>query len=500
MRFILISFISCCYVATSYAQPILKAPYGCAQTWDASTYSSHNDIDSLDFKFWKDRTKKDDPVKQNITLGQFVVASGAGTIIKDDLLPDDKWGLVRRFIVDHGNGWNTIYLHNDIEADLMQVGRKVAIGEVIGVAGRSGTGPTNWHIHYSQKKEDEIVRSRFDDVGVATHGGNPSMIGLVNSDKAERIRSSNCTARSFVRWRDGGRTYFMRYHPENGQARITRLAEPGSPLEHTWTSSKGSWSKSFTDFLSYKVDGVPHILRYNARNGRATFYQVLPGGTGLKRVSNTGTWRTGWTLMQQIKHEDLNFIIAYDSRTGYRQILQMSQDGTSTAVDDSAYDIKGWTHVMGFDRGENQFLVFYKASTGRFIIRRMDRVELIRDNGEPSGRIKIQLTDVFDDSRNPGWTHLQLLRQNGDLYMAGYKATNGKSAIWRIGKPSNGPQKTASFKLSRKFDIVTSLPTDGEPQLLYYGVDAGDTEIFTIDTNGAGLSSVETKNWVGGWR
>lgn len=154
----------------------------------------------------------------------------------------------------------------------------------------------------------------------------------------------------------------------------------------------------------------------------------------------------------------------------------------------------------GFDRGKSQFLVFYKASTGRLIIRRMDRVELIRDNGEPSGRLEIQFIDVFDDNRNPGWTHLQLLRQDGDLYMVGYKATNGNSAIWRIGTPSNGPQKTASFKLNRKFDIVTSLPTDGVTQLLYYDVAAGDTKIFTMDTDGSGLSSFETKNWVGGWR
>lgn len=59
MRIIIFGFAACCYVAASHAQPILKAPCGCAQTWDAFTYSDHNDIDSL---FMRYHPKMDRPV------------------------------------------------------------------------------------------------------------------------------------------------------------------------------------------------------------------------------------------------------------------------------------------------------------------------------------------------------------------------------------------------------------------------------------------------------
>jgi hypothetical protein len=482
------------------AQAILKAPFGCAQTWDAWTYSSHNDIDSLDFALWKDRTKKDDPVNENISYGQFVLASAAGEVTKDDVLPDDEWGLVRRVTIDHANDMSSVYLHNVIEPNFLPVGRKVAMGEVIGIAGRSGTGPRSWHIHYSQKDNDDIVRSRFDGVGVQTHGGNPDMIGLGGSDRAERIRSSNCTARKFATWRTQGDTYIMRYHPEKGQARITRLAQSNGSPSNTWSSNEGVWGKSFTEFLSYKINDVPHILRYNPRSGRATFYKVQAGGSGLERIGNSVHWRKGWTLMQSVNHEDLNFVLAYDSRTGYRQFLQLSPDGSSAAVDDTTFDSTGWTHVLGFDRNGQQYLLFYKASSGQMKIRRMDRVTLTNSDGELTNRISIELHDVYSKKKNPGWTHLQLMRQQGKLYLVGFKAKNGKSAIWEIDKPRNGPQKTANVSLNRKWDIMTSVTSAGDHQLLMYGVDFGDTRIFTLNADGSGLSAGTQMNWEGGWR
>ena len=470
------------------AQPTLKAPYGCAQVWDGWTYQGHNDLDSLDFALWKDRTQKSDPQNQNISYGQFVMASGAGVVTKDDLIPDDEWGLVRRINIKHDDSWSTVYLHTIIEPEPLAVGRKVAAGEVIAMAGRSGTDPDGWHIHYSQKQGEEIVPARFDGVTIQT------------PFQAQQIVSSNCTARSFARWRDGGETYIFRYHPENGQARITRMADGNGAAVHTWTSQEGAWGKSFTDFLPYKVNGIPHLLRYNARNGRATFYRVETNGSGLQRLADTFHWRPGWTLLRQVRHENLNFVIAYDSRTGYRQFLQLAPDDSSAAVDDSVHDIKGWTHILGFDRGDNQYLLFYKASTGRTLIRRMDRVVLLNKQGRPTNRIRIELVDVFDGFRNPNWTHLQLARQDGELYMVGYRASNGRAAIWHLGNPADGPQNTARFTLGGHWDIVTSLPMDQGPQIFFYGVDAGNAKLFSVQAGGSGLSAQATMNWVGGWR
>ena len=499
MKITICLLITLSVIPISFAQTVMKAPFGCAQNWDIWTYATHSDIDSLDMHIWKDREDKSNPNSGNITYGQFVLASAAGRITRDDLLPDDEWGLVRRVNIQHTDTWSTVYLHNVIEPELFAVGRKVAMGEVIGLAGRSGTDPDGWHIHYSQKNNDEIVRARFDNVAVDSHGGRGGLVGASGGDQ-EQLRSSNCTARSFAHWRDQNQTYLFRYHPHKGQGRITQLTSQGEVVGNTWTNDVGDWGKSFTDFVTYKVDGEPHLIRYNARNGRATFFQVNSGGDGLTRIANTTDWRAGWTLLQQIKHEQLNFILAYDSRTGYRQMLQIAADGASVAVDESAYDIKGWTHALPFDRSQNQYLLLYKAATGRLIIRRMDREILFDSDGDPTDRIRIVFTDVYDAYRNPGWTHLQLVRQDGELYMLGYKSTSGNAAIWRIGTLGNGPQKTASMSMSNKWDIITALPHPSTPRLMFYGVDAGDTKFFSLNNNGSGLTAELTLNWQGGWR
>jgi hypothetical protein len=130
----------------------------------------------------------------------------------------------------------------------------------------------------------------------------------------------------------------------------------------------------------------------------------------------------------------------------------------------------------------------------------MDRVILLDENDAPTNRIRIEFTDVYDGNRNPGWTHLQLMRQDETLYMVGFRATTGRTAIWAIGRPADGPTKITAFSLNRKWDIVTSLRTDGNPQLFMYGVDAGDARLFTLDAGGVGLSGLEPMNWQGGWR
>jgi hypothetical protein len=477
-------------------RPLFKQPFGCAQRWDASTYAGHvPDEDSVDLYYWRDRYAKAKDETENLSHGQYVYASAAGTVEIDHITPDNENGQVRMFGINHGNGWVTRYLHLIVEDEFLEVDRPIAMGEVIGRTGRSGTDFANDHIHYVQRRDGEAVRVRFDDVPISTHAGNRASYDTAFSEQAERIRSANCTGHRFVRWRDGGQDYVLRYRPETGSVRITRMHADGSGGTHTWSSGDGFWGTSVTHLVQYRDgSGTPYLVRYSAPAGRAVFFRLEPGGTGLTRLKGTTSWHDGWTNLQRVSHDGYVYLLAYDSRSGYSQVLRVDEDNESAAVTHVNDDRVGWTHVLPFDDGGRQYVLYYRAATGRMEIRELHNVSTGMDMGTD-----LEFETVFSDMRNANWTHLNFVRHGSDLYLLGYRATSGRTKIWRLTDPAAGPSAVRTLMLSQRWDIVTVLNNGGDARVFFYGTDAGDGHIYDFVDGGA-LSSTAELNWQGGWR
>lgn len=478
------------------SRPVFKQPFLCAQSWDASTYQGHGpDEDSLDFGYWRDRSTKAVNETENLSHGQYILASAAGTVERDDIVPDDDNGQVRRIKIVHANGWATNYLHAIIEPPFLNPGRKVAMGEVIARTGCSGTGFSNDHIHYTQRDpSNEGVRVQFDRVNVETHEGDPSTWGLWLSDQAERIRSANCTAASFIRWREGGDNYIFRYRPSQRQARITRMNADGRGGTHTWTGQ--NWGRSWTHYAQWKgSDGGNYLIQYSAPRGRAQFFRIERDGVGLTLLQDTDTWDQHWTILKRAAHNGHVYLVAYDSLTGYQQILKVDDDNRSAAATHVIDDIEGWTHILPFDNLGAQFFVYYKAATGRISIR-----HLIDDSRPNENGTRLRLETVYDGHRRAGWTHMTLARDRGNLYLLGFRATSGEARMWRIGAPANGPEAVSHFNLNRKWDIITSLKSGDQARIFLYGTNAGDSAIMDVNDDGSGLTRVTTFDWQGGWR
>ena len=410
-------------------------------------------------------------------------------------MPDDDNGQVRRIKIAHSNGWATNYLHVLIEPPFLEPGRKIAMGEVIARTGRSGTGFSNDHIHYTQRNpSNQGVRVQFDRVNVQTHAGDPSTWGLWLSDQAERIRSANCTAASFIRWTEGGDTYIFRYRPNQRQVRITRMNANGQGGTHVWTGE--NWGRSWTHFAQWKDSyGGNYLIQYSAPRGRAQFFQIEPFGTGLTLLEDTKTWHLRWTTLKRAAHNGYVYLVAYDSLSGYQQILKVDEDNRSAAVTHVLDDIKGWTHILPFDNLGGQFFVYYKAATGRIQIR-----HLIDDSGNNENGTRLRLETVYNGNRKAGWTHMTLARDGDNLYLMGYRATDGAARMWRIGAPAGGPKGVSRFNLNRNWDIITSLRNGDQAQIFLYDTNAGGSAIMNVNNNGSGLTEVATFGWQGGWR
>ncbi|MEL7132084.1 MAG: M23 family metallopeptidase [Pseudomonadota bacterium] len=481
--------------AAAQNRPLFKHPFPCGQSWDATTYETHGpDPDSLDFTYWRDRSEKAVTERDNLTNGQYILSSAAGEVVRDDIVADDVNGQVRIIRIAHANDWDTTYFHVMIEPPFLTPGRKIAMGEVIGRAGRSGTGFANDHIHYNQRNpSNQAVRVQFDGVNAATHDGDQSTWGLFLSDQAERMGSANCTGHSFIRWRDGGDNYILRYSPNTRRTRITRMDADGTGGTNTWTGE--NWGRSWTHHAHWTSGSDHFLLQYSAPRGRAQFFRIEPNGTGLALIEDTNTWVQRWTTIKRVNHAGNNYLFVYNSITGYHQILRIDANNRSAAVTWVNDDIRGWTHILPFDQDGGQYVLYYKAASGRVVIR-----QLVDESRDGFDGTELRLDTVYDGTRRANWTHMTLARDGGTLFMLGFRADNGRARLWEISDPSAGPIGQGQFQLNRKWDIITAMREGGQARIFLYGIDRGDGAVMDVNNDGSGLSSLATFDWQGGWR
>jgi murein DD-endopeptidase MepM/ murein hydrolase activator NlpD len=110
-------------------RPNFQLPFTCGERWRGTTYANHNPEDKkIDF-FYQDGE----------TRGREVRASAPGVVNR--ILPE-----IGAIKIYHGDRWYTMYNHMD--PILVEVGQKLAQGQVVGKAGSVDTGVA--HLHYEQ--------------------------------------------------------------------------------------------------------------------------------------------------------------------------------------------------------------------------------------------------------------------------------------------------------------------------------------------------------------
>ncbi|SDS17189.1 Peptidase family M23 [Nocardioides scoriae] len=113
--------------------PDFEMPFTCGQSWTGSSRASHSP------SAWTvDWNTPDD-------LGKPALASAPGVVTLTRSLTT-SYG--RYVVVDHGNGWTTLYAH--LNAIVATVGQVVDQGDLIGYVGSSG-GSTGPHLHFEER-------------------------------------------------------------------------------------------------------------------------------------------------------------------------------------------------------------------------------------------------------------------------------------------------------------------------------------------------------------
>lgn len=115
--------------------PDFELPFVCGQAWTGATRAAHSPS-----PLTADFNAPDD-------LGKPAVASAPGVVTLTRSLTT-SYG--RYVIVDHGNGYTTLYAH--LNSIAVTVGQVVDQGDVLGYVGSSG-GSTGPHLHFEERRD-----------------------------------------------------------------------------------------------------------------------------------------------------------------------------------------------------------------------------------------------------------------------------------------------------------------------------------------------------------
>jgi murein DD-endopeptidase MepM/ murein hydrolase activator NlpD len=142
------------------AAPTFQMPFYANQTWKASTYDGHfPNQNSIDLIRGGAATSE----------GLSVVASAGGTVTGVGEVVNDQGDNFGEYVyIDHGNGWETHYLH--IETSLVP-GTAVVRGQHLGVIGKYFT--MTPHLHYTQLENGVAVRIAFNGTLINVHKNAP---------------------------------------------------------------------------------------------------------------------------------------------------------------------------------------------------------------------------------------------------------------------------------------------------------------------------------------
>ncbi len=151
-------------------RPLFQLPFPCGEEWRLTTYNGHDDYDIDMFAV------------SGQSLGRPILASYGGQVVRSGY--DTGGGNYVR--IDHGNGWQTLYLHMQ-STPVVSVGQTVAQGQLLGRVGATGANTSpNPHLHYEQLRDGAKSEAYFNGV--------PSGITDDGSSAARVVRSRNCGA------------------------------------------------------------------------------------------------------------------------------------------------------------------------------------------------------------------------------------------------------------------------------------------------------------------
>ncbi|WP_433790847.1 M23 family metallopeptidase [Actinoplanes sp. CA-252034] len=255
-------------VTAAASRPLFQLPFACGDKWRLGTYPGHDDYDIDMF-----------PIVGE-ALNRPILASYGGKVVNKGYTNGGGNG-VR---IDHGNGWQTLYLHMVAPAAVNE-GDTVSRGQQIGKVGNTGSSSAA-HLHYEQLLNGAKTESYFN--------GSPSGITDDGTSTSRVVESRNCAT---VAPRDPVGVYGVL---DSGELYYAVVDPTTNKRVHTVTSTDK------IGFLPKAIVALNHnTLLATSPAGGLYRIDVITNKASLQFNRTAEALETGWT------HELLAFDGAY---------------------------------------------------------------------------------------------------------------------------------------------------------------------------------------------
>jgi hypothetical protein len=324
-------------------RPLFRLPFTCGQQWVAVTRSDHSpNPNSLDL------TKIG-----NDSNNQPILASAGGRVVKSGY--DGGGGHHVR--IDHGNGWQTRYLHM-ITTPAVSEGEIVSQGQLIGRVGSTGKsdGP---HLHYEQIQDGVTVRSAID-----------GQLVTVEIGRAQRLTSQNCGTPAGGGYAFQANTGFL-YTESGGDSGYGMMAGT-SPA----TADGQAAFQANTGFLYTRTAGGSTVdsgygmktgTSPSISGGRAAF-QANTGYLYTRDVATGATQDLGLGMMAgtspSIAGDANSWRIAFQANSG----MLYYRDSSGATVD-TGYGMMAGTSPSITKLSNGTYVIAFQANTGLLYVR-----------------------------------------------------------------------------------------------------------------------------------
>jgi len=249
----------------------------------------------------------------SMDAGVPVFAAAAGTVSavsdgnNDNRNPTTSGG-VNSVVIDSGNGWQTIYDDFRTDTILVHVGDQVVGGQVLGLAGSSGSA-TLAELHFEIKHNGDLVEPEYDPT---TYWANPLPYQGSFSDILDSgVTSSQTTAQADLNAMERPATANVFTEAAGQQITVWLAADtrsndsvtltfyqpdgtPYTPLNHSLPPPgllRGGYLNASTTLPSDLTPGTWNVgISINGTQMALDSFQVTAGGAGAAHVTQGGTY------------------------------------------------------------------------------------------------------------------------------------------------------------------------------------------------------------------
>lgn len=288
-------------------RPLFQLPFPCGESWHAGTYAGHDDYD-IDLL-----------PNTGTAAGRPILAAYGGTVARASWEDGGGWS-VR---IDHGAGWQTLYLHM-MEQPSVSTGQTVVIGQQIGRVGHTGANSSSTdHLHFETLLDGDKTESWFNGLpsGITTDGspsGEPQSPG-------QNIVSNNCG-------HDGGPSVFTADVNGDGLADLAGVkpdgtmwlylndGEPTDPYDAGVQIGTGWNTLTRIAFGDVTGDGYADIIGTKS-DGTLWYYGNNYNANPAQPYGGSVQYGTGWNGITR-------FVLGRVNGDAYADIIATKADGT----------------------------------------------------------------------------------------------------------------------------------------------------------------------------